>query len=401
MKILFTGAVLQNSWPGGEPAAARLVENILTSQGIAVQKCFFPRNRPKKWTFNPFSSQSVLSNQAVNTYRHYIEKLRPDLVMTWYDYDLSALWASVCSKVPVIAQAQILWPVCPLSCLFNEVTESPCEGPNNTCGLCLARRARFLHEIPRMVPEKTCLPFTQLSMNKTNIIRSKLNQSAAVICDNRFLKKVMTKYHFDQTRIHTIYNGVNLETIEPSYTFKKPKTVLFLSNNVNRQKGYHHFIALSQQLKPEFPDARFLWVGQTDVQGPSFETLGYVWDRKELQALFKSSYMLLLPSLWPEAMSYSVIQAMASGKPVVAYDVGANSEGIIHGETGLLAEWGNIEQLSSHVRTLLSDEQLSLKMGRNARKRAEAMFSLKLMEWKYTKLIELIKHDKPRGDLYC
>ena len=46
----------------------------------------------------------------------------------------------------------------------------------------------------------------------------------------------------------------------------------------------------------------------------------------------RSSYLLLLPSLWPEAMSYSVIQAMAHGKPVVAYDVGANSEAIVHGE---------------------------------------------------------------------
>ncbi len=67
--------------------------------------------------------------------------------------------------------------------------------------------------------------------------------------------------------------------------------------------------------------------------------------------------MLLLPSLWPEAMSYSVIQAMAYGKPVVAYDIGANSEAIIHGETGLLAEWGNIEQLTSLVRTLLLDQR--------------------------------------------
>jgi glycosyltransferase involved in cell wall biosynthesis len=87
-------------------------------------------------------------------------------------------------------------------------------------------------------------------------------------------------------------------------------------------------------------------------------------------------------------MSYSVIQAMAHGKPVVAYDVGANSEAIVHGETGLLAEWGNIEQLTSHVRRLLLDTGLAMQMGRNARKRAEEKFSLKQMTSNYVNLLE-------------
>jgi glycosyltransferase involved in cell wall biosynthesis len=87
-------------------------------------------------------------------------------------------------------------------------------------------------------------------------------------------------------------------------------------------------------------------------------------------------------------MSYSVIQAMAHGKPVVAYEVGANSEGIVHGKTGLLAQWGNIEQLTSHVRTLLLDKRLASQMGRNARKRAEEMFSIELMTSNYLNLLK-------------
>ena len=90
-----------------------------------------------------------------------------------------------------------------------------------------------------------------------------------------------------------------------------------------------------------FSDVLFLWVGQKEVQGDTFEVQGYVRNKEELEKIFRSSYLLLLPSLWPEPMSYSVIQAMAHGKPVVAYDIGANSEGIIHGQTGLLAEWGH------------------------------------------------------------
>jgi glycosyltransferase involved in cell wall biosynthesis len=187
---------------------------------------------------------------------------------------------------------------------------------------------------------------------------------------------------------------VDLNSIKPSASFKKPKTVLFLSNQLNRQKGFHHFVQVSKNLKPEFPDVRFLWVGQTELHGDTFETQGYIWDKEELQTIFRSSYLLLLPSLWPEAMSYSVIQAMACGKPVVAYNVGANSEGIVHGENGLLAEWGNVEQLSSHVKTLLIDEELAIRMGRNARKIAEEKFSLDKMVNSYKSLINQIELNK-------
>jgi glycosyltransferase involved in cell wall biosynthesis len=392
MKVLFTGAVLQPSWPGGEPGVARLLDNVFSAQGIQIFKCFVPRERTRKWSpLNPFASQTVLNRKVVELYRNQMSKIRPDIVITWYDYDLSAFWASVLSGIPTIAQAQILWPVCSLSCLFNEIDQSPCKGPSKRCGLCLAKRAKTIGEIRSFVPYVACLPFTQLSMFKTNRIRTILNHASSIVCDNLFLKKVMASLHFDTANVHVIYNGVDLNTIKPSVSFKKPKTVLFLSNNINKQKGFHHFVQVSRNLKPEFPDVRFLWVGQTELRGDTFETRGYVWSDEELQDIFRSSYLLLLPSLWPEAMSYSVIQAMAHGKPVVAYDVGANSEGIINGKTGFLASWGNIDQLTSNVRTLLLNESLATQMGRNARKRAEEMFSIQRMTTNYMNLLEKTK----------
>jgi len=396
MKVLFTGVVLQPSWPGGEPSVARLLENVFTTQGIHVSKCFVPRDRPRKWSpVNPFTSQSVLNNDVVGLYKRQMEKIRPDLVMTWYDYDLSAFWASVLSGIPAIVQAQILWPVCPLSCLFNEVDESPCDGPSKSCGLCLAKRAKVVGEMRSAIPFITCLPFTQLSMMKVRNLRSKLRRASAIVSDSLFLKTMMARFNYDTANVHVIYNGTDFNSIEPAIHSNKQKIVLFLSNQINKQKGVYHFIQLSKNLKPEFPDVRFLWVGQSELLGDTFETRGYVREAQELQEIFRSSYLLLLPSLWPEPMSYSVIQAMAHGKPVVAYDIGANSEAIVHGKTGLLAEWGNIDQLTSHVRTLLLDERLATQMGRNARRRAEEMFSIERMTSDYMNLLKETLHACP------
>ena len=120
--------------------------------------------------------------------------------MTWYDYDLSAFWASVLSGIPTIAQAQILWPVCPLSCLFNEITESPCDGPSKSCGLCLAKRAKFIGEMRSAVPSIACLPFTQLSMMKINNLRSKLSHASAIVSDSLFLKTMMARFNYDTSK---------------------------------------------------------------------------------------------------------------------------------------------------------------------------------------------------------
>jgi glycosyltransferase involved in cell wall biosynthesis len=388
LKILFTGVVLEPSWPGGEPRVARMVENIFSSHDIQVIKCFFPRNRPRKWSpINPWASQTILNHKVVSAYRHYIDKVKPDIVMTWHDYDLSAFWASVLSGVPTIAQAQVLWPVCPLSSLFSEINESPCNGPSKLCGLCLAKRAKYIGETRYSTPPVAFLPFTQLSMMKIKNIKSKLSHASSIVSDSLFLKKMMACNGYDISKVHVIHNAVNFNPIKPTFSLNKQKIVLFLSNQINRQKGVYHFMQLSKNLKPEFPDVRFLWVGQTTVHGKTFENHSYIWNNQELQDMFKSSYLLLLPSLWPEPMSYSVIEAMAHGKPVVAYNTGANSEAIVHGKTGLLAEWGNIDQLTSHVRTLLLNESLAVQMGRNGRARAEELFSMEHMVDNYMKLI--------------
>jgi glycosyltransferase involved in cell wall biosynthesis len=395
MKILFTGIVLEPSWPGGEPGVARLLGRAFSAQGMQVFKCFLPRDRPRKWSFvKPWAAQSVLDERTVGIYRRQIEKVRPDVIMTWYDFDLSAFWAGVLSGTPTIAQAQILWPVCNLSCLFNEITESPCDGPSKSCGPCLAKRAKFIGEIPSAVPTIACLPFTQLSMMKINNFRSKLSRASAIVSDNIFLKTMMAKFNYDVSKVHVIYNGVDLNIIKPAISRPKRKIVLFLSNQINRQKGVYHFMQLSKILKPEFPDVRFLWVGQNELRGNTFETHSYVRDEQELQEIYRSSYLLLLPSLWPEAMSYSVIQAMADGKPVVAYDIGANSEAIVHEKTGLLAKWGNVDQLTSHVKALLLNEPLAIQMGRNARKRAEEMFDMKCMTNNYMNLLRETLHTR-------
>lgn len=362
MKVLFLGAAQQPSWPGGEGKVPRILRYSFLERGMDVHAACFPSSVANRKASNLWSARptSVVDSGIFSLYRRYIQKNQPDVVITCYDRDLSAFWAGVLSGTPTVAQVMNLWPVCPKGDLFVSIRQTRCEGPSLTCGPCMVR----LDPNPRIKSFSTSLvaqaPLRVLSVIKMNIvrrIRSKLNCGSAIVSCDLFLKNKMVQMGYDPRKIRPIYNGVDLNKIKPATNENKEKTVLFFAyySTEHRRalKGCRHFVQLSKNLKTEFPDVRFLWVGQDQIIGDSYETKSYIWNEQDLQETYRSSYLLLLPSLWPETMSYAIQQAMAHGKPVVAYDTGANREAIIHNQTGLLAEWGNIEQLTSHVRSLL------------------------------------------------
>jgi glycosyltransferase involved in cell wall biosynthesis len=400
LKVLFLGAAHNSSWPGGEANVARILRSALSERGMDIHAACLSRSTANQKFLNLASAgpMSVVDSRIVNLYRRYIQKTQPNVVITCYDYDLSAFWASVLSGTPTIAQTLSPWPVCPKDDLFISTRQIRCEGPNLICGPCLAR----ISENQRMKSLSSFsvgqVPLSVLSVMKMNKVKrmiSKLNCASAIIADNLFLKNKMVQIGYDPQKVHMIYNGVNANKSKLVADEHKQKTVLFLAYQPTEHrrtlKGVHHFVQLARNLKPEFPDVQFLWVGQDGTQAnDSFETRSYIWNEQELHETYESCYIFLLPSLWPETMSYAAQEAMAHGKPVVAYDTGANKEAIIHNETGMLAEWGNIEQLTSYVRALLLDEKAAKRIGNNARKLAQAKFSIERMAKSYQKIIEEI-----------
>jgi sugar transferase (PEP-CTERM/EpsH1 system associated) len=84
-----------------------------------------------------------------------------------------------------------------------------------------------------------------------------------------------------------------------------------------------------------------------------------------------------------EGMSNTIIEAMAAGRPVVATDVGGNSELVIADETGLLVTAGDAESMANGLRTLAADPARREAMGAEGKQRAEREFSLERMLEEY------------------
>ena len=101
---------------------------------------------------------------------------------------------------------------------------------------------------------------------------------------------------------------------------------------------------------------------------------GYVEDPRD--ALVNLDVVVNL-SRFQESFGRTVLEAMAAGRPVVAYHWGALPELIEHGETGFLAPLGDVECVAQWIEVLATNRQLLAAMGRAGRQRASDLFDVK------------------------
>lgn len=97
--------------------------------------------------------------------------------------------------------------------------------------------------------------------------------------------------------------------------------------------------------------------------------------RHDVERILAASRAVVVPSHWDEAFGLSVVEGMASSKPVVVTRSGAMPE--IVGDTGLVVPKRDPEALAFAVNTLLADEPLAARLGRAARKRVEERYSMR------------------------
>jgi len=160
------------------------------------------------------------------------------------------------------------------------------------------------------------------------------------------------------------------------------------------RKGLHYLIKAAKLILGKRRDVTFLLVGKGFYEGKlkqMAKTLGIedkvilpgAWDDvTEILPIFD---IFCLPTL-ADALPFAIVEAMASGKPVVATRVGGCPEAVLDGETGFLVPPEDETALAEALLHLIEDEELRRKFGEAGRRRAEDIFSLKRCVEEYLKL---------------
>lgn len=185
--------------------------------------------------------------------------------------------------------------------------------------------------------------------------------------------------------IQVIYNGVDESVfIEGNGLPQAVPTVVMIAR-IDPIKDIMTFLRAAQVVKEQIPDVKFIVYGSASVPsyydqclllkeelelGDSFIFAGHT---SNMSAAYQSGDITVLSST-SEAFPYSVVEAMMTGKPVVATDVGGVKEAL--GDTGILVEPRNSTALADGMIKLLKNKELRIELGREARERALNYFTL-------------------------
>jgi len=209
-------------------------------------------------------------------------------------------------------------------------------------------------------------------------------------------------------KVIVIHNGVQIDRseeprIERSSICVHPGSLLVgVLANLIHYKGHHIFLLAWQMVVERFPDAVALLIGEgharSDIErwigelglGPCVRLLG---SRDDARALLRLVDLVVHPSE-QEGFSNAILEAMAAGKPVVATDVGGNTEAVANGITGLLVPPGDPGALASAIIRLLGDPVSRQAFGTAGRSRAAEFFSLDGMIRKYQAVYESVTKNK-------
>ena len=206
-------------------------------------------------------------------------------------------------------------------------------------------------------------------------------------------QKIVELYGVEEAKIRVVPNGVDTQRFKPIEDCDKIREgidgnskhlVLFVGNLIPR-KGVHFLIEAAKQVTKESKDTKFVVVGDGPLKSHlssyskemgvanNFIFLQNV-DDATLPAIYNCADIVASPSI-QEGQGVTLLEAQATAKPVVAFNVTAINEVVKNKETGLLIK-PDSHELADTILYLLSNKPLREKMGSSGRKFVYENFSL-------------------------
>jgi glycosyltransferase involved in cell wall biosynthesis len=207
-------------------------------------------------------------------------------------------------------------------------------------------------------------------------------------------------------RMTVIRNGVDTETFRPRTDPRvERELVVGYVGRLSPEKNPALFVRVAARLRAHGAPARFVVIGDGPMRGELEaltdalavrDTITFAGECRDMPARYRALDLLLLTS-WHEGTPLALLEAMASGVPVVATDVGGVSELIVAGSTGCLAPPGDEVRLTELASALLRDRAALDRYGRAAREHVRTRFSIDEQVGLTSALLHEVARGAPRS----
>ena len=253
-----------------------------------------------------------------------------------------------------------------------------------------------LARIPIIIASRRSLGY----FKETNFIKQPLENfvnlfTHHVLVNSKAVQEdVLRRERIDPHKIKLIYNGVDLERfqtkVERNEVLRElgippERVIVGVVANLIHYKGHRELIEAARIIKQQVPSIAFIFVGRDggikkDLENMLREyqledTIFFTNDRTDIPRLMQGFDIAALAS-HEEGFSNVILEAMATGLPMVATNVGGNPEAVVDGETGYIVPPRNPEALAETLLRLIENPGLRTQMGENGRQRVAEHFSI-------------------------
>jgi len=205
-------------------------------------------------------------------------------------------------------------------------------------------------------------------------------------------------------KITQIYNGIDIEKYRPAkqdekielkhfFSLSKENFVIGIVGRVELIKNHSNLFKAFHLVQQKYSFARLIIVGDGKeiqrLKSEAFENILFFGYRADTDIVMRCMDVFVLPS-FNEGISNTILEAMATGLPVIASNVGGNPELVENGVNGFLVDPSDPVQMADRVMGYISRPDIIVRHGEQGRKLAVDKFSINAMVQKYESVYNVI-----------
>ncbi len=278
--------------------------------------------------------------------------------------------------------------------------DGSCGRYKDACGACPQLGSRRRHDLSRWIWKRKKRAWQGIDIT--------------IVTPSRWLAEcVKASSLFQRYRIEVIPNGLNIHCFKPidkkiardilSLPQDK-RLILFgaMDSTTNKRKGFQFLAPVVQVLANNgwHNNVELIVFGSSKPDNPpefglKVNYLGQFKDEISLAILYAAADVFVLPST-QENLPNTMMESLACGTPVVAFNVGGIPEMVEHQVNGYLAKAFDTDEFASGIKWVLEDPERFLRLGKAAREKVVKEYAIEVQAGRYLNLYEEILEKQKR-----